>query len=50
MKYGIQDEDIFNFDETGFQMGMILTGIVITGSERRNQPKAVQQETVNGSQ
>jgi hypothetical protein len=33
-KYGILDEDIYNFDETGFQMGVITTAKVITGSER----------------
>ena len=34
-KYGITDNDIYNFDETGFQMGVITTARVITGSERR---------------
>jgi hypothetical protein len=34
-KYGIVDEDIYNFDETGFQMGVITTARVVTGSERR---------------
>ena len=33
-KYGIQTDDIYNFDETGFQMGVISTAKVITGSER----------------
>jgi hypothetical protein len=33
-KYGIQTEDIYNFDETGFQMGVVSTAKVITGSER----------------
>ena len=42
-KYGIQDEDTYNFDETGFMMGQILTGAVVTGSERRGRPKTVQQ-------
>src|SRR5450432_3088622 len=41
-KYGIQEEDIYNFDETGFQMGVILTTKVITGSERSNRPVAMQ--------
>jgi hypothetical protein len=40
-KYGIQDEDIYNFDETGFMMGVISTGAVVTGSERRGRPKTV---------
>jgi hypothetical protein len=32
-KYGIQDEDTYNFDESGFMMGIISTGAVVTGSE-----------------
>jgi hypothetical protein len=42
-KYGIQDEDTYNFDESGFMMGMISTGAVVTASERRGRPKTVQQ-------
>ena len=34
-KYGILDEDIYNFDETGFMMGMIFPGMVVTTSEGR---------------
>jgi hypothetical protein len=41
-KYGILDADIYNFDETGFQMGIILTAKVITGAERSNRPVSVQ--------
>ncbi|KAJ3542019.1 hypothetical protein NM208_g4316 [Fusarium decemcellulare] len=41
-KYGIRSDDIWNFDETGFLMGMIATGMVVTGSERRSKPKSVQ--------
>ena len=37
-KYGILDEDIYNFDETGFQMGVIATARVITGTKRRGRP------------
>jgi hypothetical protein len=37
-KYGVQDEDIHNFDETGFQMGVIGSMKVVTGSERRTRP------------
>jgi hypothetical protein len=33
-KYGIRDEDAYNFDESGFMMGIISTGAVVTGSER----------------
>ncbi|KAF2182328.1 hypothetical protein K469DRAFT_788323 [Zopfia rhizophila CBS 207.26] len=41
-KYGIAEEDIYNFDETGFQMGVISGGKVVTGFNRRNRRKAVQ--------
>ncbi|KAL0943508.1 transposase [Colletotrichum truncatum] len=29
-KYGIADADIYNFDETGFMMGVIASGMVVT--------------------
>ena len=41
-KYGICDEDVYNFDEAGFLMGKITTQLVVTASERRGRPKAVQ--------
>ncbi|KFZ24810.1 hypothetical protein V502_00710, partial [Pseudogymnoascus sp. VKM F-4520 (FW-2644)] len=41
-KYGIQDEDIYNFNETGFQMGIISTAKVITASERALRPVTIQ--------
>src|SRR5450432_3333418 len=41
-KYGIQEQDIYNFDETSFQMGVISTAKVVTGAERSNRPVAVQ--------
>ena len=41
-KYGIRSDDIYNFDETGFLMGMIASGMVVTGAERRSKPKSVQ--------
>jgi hypothetical protein len=41
-KYGICDEDVYNFDETGFMMGKITTQLVVTGSERRGRPKSIQ--------
>jgi hypothetical protein len=40
-KYGIQEQDIYNFDETGFQMGVISTAKVVTGAERSNRPIAI---------
>jgi hypothetical protein len=42
-KYGIVDEDTYNFDETGFMMGMITSRAVVTSSERCGRPKTVQQ-------
>lgn len=41
-KYGIVDEDIYNFDETGFLMGMLSTAKVVTSSERSNRPRTIQ--------
>ena len=36
-KYGVTEEDIFNFDETGFQMGVISTSnLVFCGEPRRD--------------
>ena len=34
-KYGILEQDIYNIDETGFQMGIASTAKVICGSETR---------------
>jgi hypothetical protein len=41
-KFGIHKDDIHNFDETGFQMGVIGTIKVVTSSERRTRPQLVQ--------
>jgi RecB family endonuclease NucS len=41
-KYGIHDDDVHNFDESGFQMGMIGIMKVVTGSERRIRPDLIQ--------
>ena len=35
-KYGILEQDIYNMDESGFQMGVTSTAKVICGSETRN--------------
>jgi hypothetical protein len=35
-------EDVYNFDETGFQMGAISTAKVITGAERGRRPVSIQ--------
>ena len=36
------DADIYNFDETGFMMGVISTAMVVTSSERSGRAKAKQ--------
>ncbi|RFN47269.1 hypothetical protein FIE12Z_8482 [Fusarium flagelliforme] len=41
-KYGIRSDDIYSFDETGFMMGMISSGIVVTRAERHGRPKSVE--------
>ena len=41
-KYGIIDGDFYNFDETGFMMGMIQPNMIVTRSDRRGKSKAVQ--------
>ena len=41
-KYGILDADFYNFDETGFMMGMIRGHMVVTHSDRQSNPKLVQ--------
>jgi len=41
-KYGITDTDFYNFDETGFIIGMIRPGMVVTRSDRVGKPKAIQ--------
>jgi hypothetical protein len=41
-KYGITDTDFYNFDETGFMMGMIRPRMVVTRSDRVGKPKAIQ--------
>ena len=33
MEYGIADDDIYNFDETGFAMGLTATAKVVTRAE-----------------
>ena len=34
-KYGILDKDVYNFDETGFMMGVIHIGMVVISSDGR---------------
>ena len=41
-KYSILDCDFYNFDETGFMIGMIEPSMVITRAERKGRRKNVQ--------
>lgn len=41
-KYGIDDTDLYNFDETGFMMGIICSNMVVTRTDRRGKPKKIQ--------
>ena len=41
-KYRVCDEDIYNFDETGFMMGVISSATVVTSSDGHAKAKKVQ--------
>src|SRR6266480_1193206 len=41
-EYGILNNDIYNFDETGFQMGVIATAKVITSTDQASRPRTIQ--------
>jgi hypothetical protein len=41
-KYSVHPNDMHNFDETGFQMGVASSSKVVTGCERRARPELVQ--------
>ncbi|PQE08069.1 DDE superfamily endonuclease protein [Rutstroemia sp. NJR-2017a WRK4] len=41
-EYGILDDDVWNFDETGFMMGMIHPYMVVTKAERVGRAKSIQ--------
>ena len=47
-EFGIADEDIYNFDETGFAMGIVATAKVITQADKRSRPSLVQPGTESG--
>ena len=47
-KYGIVMEDIYNFDETGFQMGVIATAKVITQTKRSTSTQPRSARTTSG--
>ena len=40
-KYGIHDCDFYNFDETGFMMGVICVSMVVTRADRLGRGKVV---------
>jgi hypothetical protein len=40
-EYGINEDDIWNFDETGFAMGLYSSSKVITAVERSERPRRV---------
>ena len=41
-KYGVLDDDLYNFDETGFMMGQIASSMVVTGADRGGKRKKIQ--------
>jgi hypothetical protein len=41
-KYGITDEDTYNFEESGFIMGKISTQLVVIGSDKLGKRKKLQ--------
>ena len=41
-EYGILNNNIYNFDETGFAMGFILAAKVITGAYTNGKPQLIQ--------
>ena len=41
-KYRIQIENLYNFDETGFMMGIIISFLIITRSDRHEKAKSIQ--------
>ncbi|QIX00721.1 hypothetical protein AMS68_006238 [Peltaster fructicola] len=40
-RHGILAADIYNFDETGFQLGQTQDSIVVTATDRKRRPKAL---------
>ena len=49
-KYGIQNCDFYNFDETGFMMGMIQATMVVTAPKEEAGPNPSSLEIENGPQ
>jgi hypothetical protein len=42
VEYGILPEDTYNFNKTGFQMGVISIAKVVTGTDRAGRPRTTQ--------
>jgi hypothetical protein len=40
-KYGIYDNNVYNFNKASFIIGKITTQLVVTGLERRGRPKSI---------
>jgi len=38
----VVDQNIYNFDKTGFQMGVISTAKIITGSDQSSCARSIQ--------
>jgi hypothetical protein len=41
-KYSVEDSDFYNFDKTGFTIGVIRSSIVVSHKERQGRRKAIQ--------
>ena len=41
-KYAIDDTDFYNFNETGFIIGVICSSIVVTGANQKGRRKILQ--------
>jgi len=41
-KFGVADADLWNFDETGFMMGVICGNMVVTWADRKGKSKKIQ--------
>jgi hypothetical protein len=42
VKYGILEQDVYNFNEVGFTMGVIATAKVVTSLEAKSRLKTIQ--------
>jgi hypothetical protein len=41
-KYGVLDDDLYNFDKTSFMMGQITSTLVVTRFDRHGKAKSIQ--------